>query len=99
MNSESDIISQVLDAQRLPLPPDPPIVEFRWEPYIDHLGDNELYVWAILDESAMAEQRRGRQISAASRVIRDALQAAGIDLFPYLHLVKWSELKEVGMEL
>jgi hypothetical protein len=99
METENEIISKILDPQRLSLPPEPPIVELRWEPYVDHLGDNELHVWAILAESATSEQRRGRQITAASRVIRDALQAAGIKKFAYLRFLKRSEMEEMGIHV
>jgi hypothetical protein len=99
MESENEILSKILNPQRLPLPSEPPIVELRWEPYVDHLGDSELHVWAILDESATSEQRRGHQISAASHVIREALQAAGIKKFPYLRFLKRSEIEEMGIHV
>jgi hypothetical protein len=90
---------QVLDPKKLSLPEKPKVVEIRVKPYVDHLGDDALEVWVILAEGTTRKDRDPQNTLAIRRTIGDALLDAGIDLFPYSHLVMRSELEEAGMEV
>jgi hypothetical protein len=99
MRSKLKLFSARLDLDKLRLPSTLQIKELRSEPYIDHLGERELRVWAVLDESVTEEQRTGYAISEASAVIRGKLRALGVEEFVYLRFLKRSEMAESGIQI
>jgi hypothetical protein len=73
------------------LPPAPKIVGIEVEEHVDWTGDDALRVTAILDEDVDVENVSGRGVSDLKLAIHDRLLERGIQLFPYVHLVKQSE--------
>jgi hypothetical protein len=94
-----EIRAGILDPKKLPLPEKPVVTDIRVVPIQDHTGQDALEVWVIVDEATTRADRTVDNRRAIRRAIRDALLAAGIDLFPYLHLATWSELREAEIKL
>lgn len=94
---------RVVDALKLSdlksrLPRNPKVVDVRVEDYVDSDGEDALRVWAILDEKVNPAKISGQDVTDLKRAIRDRIRELGIDLWPYIQLVKQSELDEDGEE-
>jgi hypothetical protein len=92
-------VVELLDRTKLPLPPKPLVTDIRVFPYVDHLGDEALEVWVLLDDSTTRKDRSVENRGAITRAINDALLGAGIDWFPYIRMATPSDLKEAEIEL
>ena len=77
-------LGSVLEPAKLPLPARPKVWGIRAEPYVDHLGDHELRVWVILEDSPDLRDWGGEGASEISSAIHQALLSAGERRFPYL---------------
>jgi len=66
--------------------------------YYDWTGDEALHVTLILSEDTQSQERNGRSLIDVKSAVHDALIKAGIDLYPYIHFAKQSELNEVESE-
>lgn len=97
--TQEQVAAKVLNLKALKLPPEARVVNIRWHPYVDHTGEDSLKVYVILDESTTAETHGWDAVKPVDRAIRDSLLAAGVQLFPYLHFVKQSELDAAGVEV
>lgn len=87
---------EALKLKDLKLPPAPKVVGLEVEEYVDWTGDDALRVMAILDEDADVEHVSGRDVSDLKLAIHDRLLEQGIQLFPYIILVKQSERVPAG---
>jgi hypothetical protein len=96
---EEQVLERVLDPKTLPLPERPKVVGLKWEPYTDHLGDDELRIWVVLDEATTEDERRGWMVSPIANTVREALRKAGIRRFAYLRFLKRSEMEEMGVHV
>ena len=77
----------VLDPKDLRLPAVPKVVDIRVEPYVDNLGDSELRVWVILENSTTAEQRSIENEWTITKAIREALLASGERRYSYMRFL------------
>ena len=89
---------EAIDVRNLRLPPSPPVVEVRVEEYTDSSGEPALRVTVVLDESADVEKESGETIGDLKSAIRQSLREHGVTLFPYIFLVKPSELADANDE-
>jgi hypothetical protein len=80
------------------LPKNPRVVDIRVEDYVDTDGEDALRVTVILDERVNAEKVNGQDVSDLKMVIRDRIRELGVELWPYIQLVKQSELDEEDEE-
>jgi len=96
--SDNDRVADALKLSALRLPEKPKVVDIRWEPYVDWMGEDSLQVYVILDESTERVDRAAQGLTAIVRSINDSLLDAGIDLFPYPRFLKPSELAEAGVQ-
>jgi cytidylate kinase len=87
-------IREALRIKELKLPRNPKVVDVRIEDYVDTSGEDALRVWVVLDEKVRVEKITGREVIDLKMAIRDWIREQGIELWPYLHLVKQSELDE-----
>jgi hypothetical protein len=94
-----DIRANILDPKKLRLPPKPKVIDLKVSPYVDHHGDDALWIYIILDDATTRAERTGPNLNRIDRAISEALIAAGIDLFPYTLTVTPSDLKEAKIEL
>jgi hypothetical protein len=90
---------KIVDALKLSdlkpkLPRNPRIVDIRVEDYVDTDGEDALRVWVILDEKVKPEKINGQDVTDLKRAIHDRIRGLGVELWPYIHLVKQSELDE-----
>ncbi|MEX0716923.1 MAG: hypothetical protein WD066_10060 [Planctomycetaceae bacterium] len=85
---------EALDLRKLKLPASLPVVRIEAEDYTDWTGDDALRIQVVLDESVDVYHVNGKDVGDLKRAIHDSLIARGITLFPYIWLVKQSELDE-----
>jgi hypothetical protein len=78
-------------------PSNPRVVDIRVEDYVDTSKD-ALRIWVILDESVKVEKLRAEDTTALKTVIRNRIRELGVELWPYVKLVKQSELDEEDEE-
>ncbi|MEX0702846.1 MAG: hypothetical protein WD069_12190 [Planctomycetales bacterium] len=83
---------EALDLGKLKLPASLPVVRIEAEDYTDWTGDAALRVVVVLDESVDVYHVDGKEVGDLKRAIHDSLIDHGIMLFPYIWLVKQSEL-------
>lgn len=95
---EQQTIDEILDPKSLPLPKEPEVVEIRYEPYVDHLGDDALWIRVIFAEGTPIECDPSA-LKKINFAIADALLEAGIELFPYIRYATRAELEEAGIEI
>jgi hypothetical protein len=89
-------IAELLRPEKLKLPRSPRVLRIDVEPYVDSLKDDALQVWVMLDEKTSESQRRMKHVEPILRAIEDALDREGIELFPYVRIVKPSERRRVA---
>jgi hypothetical protein len=89
---------EAIDIRNLRLPPSPPVAEVKVEEYTDSSGEPALRVTVVLDESADVEKESGETIGNLKSAIRESLREHGVTLFPYIFLVKPSELADANDE-
>ena len=95
---EADLTA-TLDPRTLQLPAEPKVLDIRVEPYVDDLGDAELRVWVVLDDSTTAEQQSIESEWAITRVIRKALHEAGNRRYTYMRFLTRSQfLQDPGTQ-
>ena len=80
------------------LPRNPRVVDIRVEDYVDTDGEDALRVTVILDERVNVEKVSGQDVTDLKTAIRDRIRGLGVELWPYIHLVKQSELDEKDEE-
>lgn len=94
-----DRITKAVNVARTKLPPVPKVVDIRIEPYVDHLGDDSLKAWIILDDSTTDDDIVGGKAWKVKEVIRNSLLEQGVTLFVYPFLATESEYEEIMREL
>src|SRR5437879_2024069 len=87
---------RALDLKNLPQVPGLPVIGLEVEDYTDWEGEPALRVTVILDESVDPEKVSGKAVSDLNFAIHENLTSRGITLFPYIFLVKPSELAETA---
>src|SRR5207248_1965512 len=97
--TQDEVIAKVLDPKKLKRLPNSPVVDVRWRPYVNWMGEDALQVWVILKESVSDEELLSGIVQPVRRAIHDGLLAAGVKLFPYIRYAKQSELDELGKEV
>lgn len=85
------------DLERM-LPRSPRVVDIRVEEYVDSDGEDALRVYVIMDERVNPLKVDGDDVTDLKRTIHDRIRGLGIELWPYIHLVKQSELDEPDEE-
>jgi len=96
---KQDTFEEILDPEALSLPEKPEVIEIRHQPYVDHLGDDALWVRVVFADGTTREDRNPKALRAIRLAIGDALLEAGIELFPYIWFATQSELEEAGIEI
>lgn len=89
---------EALDWKNLTLPAEIPIVDLKVEDYTDWTGDAALQITVFVDESLDPEKISGRAVGDLKNALQESLQKHGTTLFPYIHLVKRSEVEEAMRE-
>ncbi len=94
---------KIVDALKLSdlkpkLPRNPRVVDIRVEDYVDTDGEDALRVTVILDERVNPAKVGGQDVSDLKRAIRDRIRGLGVELWPYIQIVKQSELDEEDEE-
>jgi hypothetical protein len=90
---------KIVDALKLSdpkpkLPRNPRVVDIRVEDDVETDGEDALLVWVILDEKVKPEKINGQDVADLKRAIHDRIRELGVELWPYIRLVKQSELDE-----
>lgn len=80
-----DHVREVLDLKKLDLPPKPRVVELRVEPYVDHVGEDSLWIWVVLDSRTRRQDMTPARLNRIDDAISRRLLEAGIHEFPYTH--------------
>jgi hypothetical protein len=80
------------------LPRSPRVVDIRVEDYVDTDGEDALRITVILDEGVKVEKLSAEDITALKTVIRNRVREQTMELWPYIQLVKQSELDEEDEE-
>lgn len=87
-------LAEVLDLERLHLPPRPKVVELRYRPVEDWSGDDALKITIVIAEDTPDVDRIEPDTTrAVEEVIVSALFEAEIDRISYFRYRKPSELK------
>ncbi len=87
-------IHEALDLDKLKLPASPRVIQLIPEDDEGTDGEPALRITAVIDESTDLEQLNGHDIGEMKFVIRESLRQHGISLFPYIIIVKPSELED-----
>jgi hypothetical protein len=92
-------IRKVQDALKLSkirskLPRNPKVVDIQVEDYVDTDGEDALRVTVVIDEDVEVEKVDGDDVTALRRTIHDRILGLGVELWPYVHFAKPSELEE-----
>lgn len=85
---------EALDLSKLHLPASPRVIQLDVYDYENWEGEPALKIRAIIDESTDIDQISGHDIGEIKFVIRASLRQHGIHLFPYISIVKPSELND-----
>ncbi len=87
-------IHEALDLSKLKLPASPRVTRLEVEEYENWEGEPALKILAIIDESTDLAQVSGHDIGEMKYQIRESLRLRGIRLYPYISIVKPSELED-----
>src|SRR4051812_14386045 len=87
-------IDEILDFRKLDLPVSPRVVDLRYEPYVDSLGDDALWIYVILADDTPEEQRRWAKLAPIEEAIHEALLNENVRLWPYMRFRTWTELED-----
>ena len=85
-------VEEALRIENLSLPSELPVEKISAEEYIDSTGDEALRVSVVLREDFDEETISGDAVIKLKLSIHDSLIARGIRLFPYVWLMKPSDL-------
>ncbi len=85
-------IHEALDLSKLKLPASPRVIQLIPEDDEGTDGEPALRITAVIEESTDLDQLNGHDIGEMKFVIRESLRQHGISLFPYIIIVKPSEL-------
>jgi hypothetical protein len=91
-------LDEALALKDLTFPASLPVVRIEAGNYTDSGGEEALRILVVLDESVDEEHFSGEDILELKSSIHDRLQRHGIFEFPYISLVKQSELDEAEDE-
>jgi hypothetical protein len=86
---------EALDLKQLSLPKNLPVVSIDVEEYVDSYGEDALRIWVVLPEDFDPLKIDGDDVIALKSAIDRSLLDRQVTLFPYIHLVKASELEEM----
>ncbi len=94
---------KVIDALKLSdlkprLPRNPRVVGVKVEDYVDSDGEDALRVTVIMDERVDPAKVSGQDVNDLKMAIRDRIRELGVELWPYIQLVKQSEVDEDDQE-
>lgn len=96
--SVAQIANDALKLNSLRLPASLRVVGLEAEDYTDSDGEAALRVRVFLDESVDVENVTGEEIGELKSAIHQSLIKHGVLVFPYIFLVKQSELDETDDE-
>ncbi len=85
---------EALDLSKLHLPSSPHVIQLTVEDYETWDGEPALKIQAIIDEDTDFDHVSGHDIGELKFVIGESLRRHGIQLFPYISIVKPSELAD-----
>ncbi len=91
-------IHEALDLSKLHLPASPQVIQLIAENDEGTDGEPALRITAVIDESTDLDQLSGRDIGELNFLIRQSLRQYGILLFPYIYIVKPSELQDTSVD-
>lgn len=87
-------MKDALDLSKLSLPASPRVTQLIVGDDEGTDGEPALRITAVIDESTDLNQLSGHDIGELNFVIRQSLRQHGIPLFPYIYIVKPSELQD-----
>ncbi len=96
--TQEEVIDKVLAPEALRRLPNSPVVDVRWHPYVDTMGEDALEVMVVLDDSLTDKDLKWERVAPVNRAIRDGLLAAGVRLFPYIRWARQTELDDLGID-
>ena len=85
-------MKDALDLSKLSLPASPRVTQLIVGDDEGTDGEPALRITAVIDESTDLDQLSGHDIGEMKFVIRESLRQHGISLFPYIIIVKPSDL-------
>ena len=88
----------ILDPEKLNLPPNIPVLRIETEAYTDVDGEDSLRVNVIISDDTVVEKVGGQNWVKLRMAIHDRLRDQGVSLFPYIFIAKPSELAEADEE-
>jgi hypothetical protein len=91
-DEEARRIREVLEGVEFP----PGIVTWDFAVGADSTGDPAVRIWLFLDEDVVRRKEVSRVMTAARQRIHDALAAAGIQRWPYVHARTPEEQRALG---
>jgi hypothetical protein len=74
----------ILDPCKLPLPEELPVGRIHSREGLDHSGEPAIFTTVVFKPGVRDSGLDGKALLDVTRVIRGALQAEGIELFPYV---------------
>lgn len=89
---------QILDLSKLELPPRPRIVEVEAEEFVDHMGDDALWIYLYIAEDTLDKDYDAGSIIQIRRVISDFLSLNGVEQSVYTRILKKSEYEAAFAE-
>src|SRR5438067_9467000 len=76
-------VASIVHPSALQLPKTPRVLDVKVEPHVDSTGDDSLRITVILDNKTTDAQRSLKKIEPIENAMREALERAGVELFPY----------------
>ena len=86
-------LGDILQFDKLDLPPYPKVDEIEWYPFTDSLGDPAYRITVILADDTPPEHRERKLTREIENRIREALNKAGIEEFAYIRNATRADLK------
>lgn len=86
-------LDDILNLDKLNLPPYPTVSEIQWYPATDSVGEPSYYITVILPDDTPPEHRERKLTREIERRIKQAIRNAGIEEFAYTRTATPADLK------
>jgi len=86
-------LDDILQLDKLDLPPHPVVDEIHWYAYTDSIGEPAYRITVILADDTPPEHRKRQLTRQIEDKIFDTLQEAGADGFPYIRTLTRADLE------
>lgn len=87
-------IHDALDLRKLQLPASLPVERIEVKDYVEVDGEPAVRIRVVIAESTDLNHIFGRDVGELKSAIRESLRQHGIPLYPYIYIIKPSELKD-----